>query len=114
MAEVAVRTNCGIDELYGLRRQTPLQILQDAFSKWNRETGYPPAFCFFSDVEGCDGGELAEFITERPFLGNIRPSSIRMNYNSGNNIQVWLWEFPNKRRTYLRRNAKRLGIKLKL
>ena len=115
MANVACSTNCGIDELYDLYDPDPLMLLHDAFNTWNRR--YPPAFCFFSDVvEGrgkkSHADKLAALIEKHPFLGTIHPSSERTNYNSGNKIQAWLWELPERRKTYVRRSAKRLGIRL--
>jgi len=81
---------CGLRELDGIMGDDAPHVTMASIASQLVEIG--GAFVIFSCPVTHDHGQrLALFIRDNN-LGHVIPSSIRRNPNSGNDLQVWLWE----------------------
>lgn len=93
---------CGVDEVDGLHKDpktTMLRICRDKYCPSNHydedDEGLEQAFILITDaVENQRGESLVKFIREN-HLGRVVGTVPKVNPNSENLIQAWLWS-PNE------------------
>ena len=76
-----------------LNETDPIDVIKEVV--WNREDGSMYPFYVFADIEDTNytdhyGRNLANYIKKNK-LGDVVATQKRVNPNSGNRIQSWLW-----------------------
>lgn len=91
-------TCCGIKELHGLNAVNGVvpPILTNAVEKEiegiaRLRGAHYNAYMFFSDVAGNKGGPRLKEYIEKNGLGEVVTMPTRRNFNSGNDITMWIW-----------------------
>lgn len=88
--------SCGVDQLSNLT--TPEEAVRAVAldDNWDRRDDARAAFVLFSDTaRRGKGRRLAAYIKKNK-LGTITATAQKINRNSGNKIQVWVWSIDYK------------------
>lgn len=93
MAHLQTMTCCGIKEIHGIQRSSPVGTLKDIGRDWFLRT--PRAFLIFSCKSVSSAGFWLSLYIRVYGLGKVTAFGPRLNPNSKNQINIYVWDVNN-------------------